>query len=101
MGLPLPPVPSSPIPRKMTRNPFERYLSQAGRDESGMTLHARLAQAMAQSGKRGNFGVEAMEAQVGAAEGDEEMASLECLQRPAFKSVDSGASRGSRMDVEE
>ncbi len=121
----LPPMPTSPIPRKLTRNPFERTLSvHAARDGSngshssagGMTLHARLALAMAHSGKRGHLVVQAMEAQASqqGQDADEEMGSIDrlspslaagkcstTLHRPTLVSINSSASSGSRMDIED
>ncbi|KIS70214.1 uncharacterized protein UMAG_06302 [Mycosarcoma maydis] len=52
MALPLPPLPTSPIPRNMTRNPFERYLGADDARERGCMLHARLTVAMAQNDKQ-------------------------------------------------
>lgn len=97
-GLPLPPVPTSPIPRKMTRNPFERYIT--ARDSSScsgnMSLHARLAMAMAQG--NGRFGHLAIDGE----DRDEEMClSSPTLYRPAFVSVNSNNSAGSRMDMDD
>ena len=97
IGLPLPPIPTSPIPRKMTRNPFERYITARDGRGSGcsgsMTLHARLALAMANGGKHGHLAVDA-------GEFDEEMNAVSpTLHRPAFVSVNSSNSVGSRMDM--
>ncbi|KAJ1025777.1 hypothetical protein NDA18_004111 [Ustilago nuda] len=97
MGLPLPPIPTSPIPRKMTRNPFERYITTRDGRGSGcsgsMTLHTRLALAMANGGKHGHLAV-------GAGEFDEEMNTVSpTLHRPVFVSVNSSNSVGSRMDM--
>lgn len=103
MGLPLPPVPTSPIPRKMTRNPFERSFSidaapfvGAASSSSCATLQARLAHAMANSGSKGSRSlttttttttrsvsvVDALEGSV--EQPDEEMDTLECVSAAAY-----------------
>ncbi|KAJ9476303.1 Aldo_ket_red domain-containing protein [Pseudozyma hubeiensis] len=57
---PLPPLPSSPIPRKMTRNPFERYLSiESG--TGGCTLQQRLGMAIKQRTVLGRMESELMD----------------------------------------
>lgn len=58
------PLPSSPIPRKMTRNPFERYLNVDTRQGASCTLHARLAMAMGRGVKQFCSVLETMETQV-------------------------------------
>ncbi|TKY86533.1 hypothetical protein EX895_004682 [Sporisorium graminicola] len=81
----LPPMPSSPIPRKMTRNPFERYLSvEAARQGGSCGLQARFAMAVGRGGRQSRSVAESMETQVDDA--DHEMAergfSPEVLGRP-------------------
>ncbi len=88
MDLRLPPLPLSPIPRKMTRNPFERYLLahsppdiNARADHSGSAaLHARLVRAITQNVDATPPVLVAIEARLagsGASDVDEEMASVE------------------------
>lgn len=106
VGLPLPPLPRSPIPRKMTRNPFERYLDlHAARNTTiHTTLQARLAIAMGHSGcgEQGQLVTDAMEL---AAEQDgtaPEASSLPTRHMPAHANVDTPQSvDSSSMDLED
>ncbi|SNX84594.1 uncharacterized protein MEPE_03303 [Melanopsichium pennsylvanicum] len=106
MGLPLAPMPTSPIPRKMTRNPFERYLTihRDGSRAGGCTLHARMTLAMAASDKQRSV-VDVLEGSVEQeVDDDHEMglASPTLLRGPMLVSANSNASvRSSTMDVEE
>lgn len=105
----LPPMPTSPIPRKMTRNPFERYLSIGSAIKGSMTLHARLALAMAQSDMQCPSVIQPMESQASqqGEQADEEMATVEvphpssnfAVHRPALVRVGSSGSNTNRMDM--
>ncbi|CBQ72487.1 conserved hypothetical protein [Sporisorium reilianum SRZ2] len=91
----LPPMPTSPIPRKMTRNPFERYLSvDAVRQHGGCTLHARLAMAMGRGVKQTRSVLESMETQL--EDADHEMAERALSPELVGRSV-----MASGMEVEE
>ncbi|SJX62349.1 uncharacterized protein SRS1_13196 [Sporisorium reilianum f. sp. reilianum] len=91
----LPPMPTSPIPRKMTRNPFERYLGvDAVRQHGGCTLHARLAMAMGRGVKQTRSVLESMETQL--EDADHEMAERALSPELVGRSV-----MASGMEVEE